>query len=115
MIFTFWISLLLIVYTFVGYGFLLFFLVKIKKIVKKPFSFNLSAELPTVTIVIAAYNEENIIDEKIKNTFELDYPKEKLQIIFITDGSSDNTPEKIEQYSSILLLHENSRAGKMAA
>jgi len=115
MILTFWISLFLIIYTFVGYGFLLFFLVKIKRLFKKPFSFNPNAELPTLTILIAAWNEEEIIDEKVLNTIALDYPKEKFQIIFITDGSTDQTPEKIKKYEGITLLHENIRTGKMAA
>ena len=115
MIIAFWISLFIIIYTFVGYGFLLFFLVRIKRIFKKNYLFSDSAELPTVTILIAAYNEENIIEEKIKNTLELDYPKDKTQIIFITDGSSDSTPNKITAHQDVLLLHKDLRTGKMAA
>ncbi|WP_316736905.1 glycosyltransferase family 2 protein [Pedobacter aquatilis] len=115
MIITFWISIFIVVYTFVGYGFLLFFLVRIKKLFVKKKVFSNDAELPTVTILVAAYNEADIIEEKIKNTLELDYPKEKLQIIFITDGSSDATPDKIKPYSQIQLMHENARTGKMAA
>ncbi|MFC3559007.1 glycosyltransferase family 2 protein [Pedobacter jamesrossensis] len=115
MIIAFWISLFVIIYTFVGYGFVLFFLVRIKRVFKKRFSFSDNAELPTVTILIAAYNEENIIEEKIKNTLELDYPKDKTQIIFITDGSSDSTPAKIALHQNVLLLHKDLRTGKMAA
>lgn len=115
MIIAFWISLFIIIYTFVGYGFLLFFLVRIKRIFKKNYLFSDSAELPTVTILIAAYNEENIIEEKIKNTLELDYPKDKTQIIFITDGSSDSTPNKIAAHQDVVLLHKDLRTGKMAA
>ncbi|GAA3950054.1 glycosyltransferase family 2 protein [Pedobacter ginsengiterrae] len=115
MIIAFWISLFIIIYTFVGYGFLLFFLVRIKRIFKKNYLFSDSAELPTVTVLIAAYNEENIIEEKITNTLELDYPKDKTQIIVITDGSSDSTPNKIAAYQDVLLLHKDLRTGKMAA
>jgi len=115
MILAFWISLFIVIYTFVGYGFLLFLLVKIKRIFVKEKVFSNQSELPTVTILVAAYNEEDIIEDKIKNTLELDYPKEKLQIIFITDGSSDSTPEKIKPYSDVFLMHENVRTGKMAA
>lgn len=115
MIIAFWISLFIVTYTFVGYGFLLFFLIKLKRLFVKKRVFNNDLEFPTVTILVAAYNEEDIIQEKIKNTLELDYPKEKLQIIFITDGSSDSTPEKIKPYSEIFLMHENIRTGKMAA
>lgn len=115
MILTFWISLALIIYTFVGYGFLLFLLVKIKRVFIKPFIFDTNVILPTVTILIAAWNEEEIIEEKVFNTLNLDYPKEKLQIIFITDGSTDQTADKIKKYEGITLLHEDVRTGKMAA
>lgn len=115
MIIAFWISLFLIVYTFVGYGFLLFFLVKIKRIFFKPFLFNTAEVLPTLTILIAAWNEEDIIEEKVFNTINLDYPNEKFQIIFITDGSTDQTADKIKKYEGITLLHEDIRTGKMAA
>jgi len=115
MIIAFWISLFLIIYTFVGYGFLLFFLVKVKRIFAKPFQFNMHSELPSVTVLIAAWNEEDIIDEKVLNTLKIDYPKDKIQIIFITDGSTDETSARIEKYEDVVLLHENIRTGKMAA
>ncbi len=81
----------------------------------KPFEFNANATLPTVSLLIAAFNEEAIIEEKIKNCLALDYPKEKFQIIFITDGSSDATPLLIAKNSDVVLLHEDTRGGKMAA
>jgi len=115
MITVFWISILLIVYTFIGYGFVLYFLVKVKSLFKKPFAFKAEQILPTVTILIAAYNEEDIILEKVANTLELNYPKDKIQIIFITDGSTDGTADKLKGIKDITLLHQDIRAGKMAA
>lgn len=115
MIIAFWISLFIIIYTFVGYGFILFILVRIKRLFSKRFQFNINANLPTVTILVAAYNEESIIEEKIQNTLDLDYPREKTQIIFITDGSSDSTPAIVSVHKDILLLHSDLRTGKMAA
>ncbi|RZL50961.1 MAG: glycosyltransferase family 2 protein [Pedobacter sp.] len=115
MIIAFWISLFLVVYTFVGYGLLLFFIIKIKRLFVKPFRFSEKFELPSVTILIAAWNEEEMIVEKINNTLQLDYPKEKLQIIFITDGSTDSTPDLIRPFKEVELLHTNARDGKMAA
>ncbi|NRF38220.1 glycosyltransferase family 2 protein [Pedobacter foliorum] len=115
MVIAFWISLFLVVYTFVGYGFLLFVLVKIKRFFTKPYKFKNDSILPTVTVLVAAYNEEDIIEEKIVNTLALDYPKDKMQIIFITDGSSDQTAEKISLFEQVTLMHEDVRAGKMAA
>jgi len=115
MIVVFWIGFFVIVYTFVGYGFVLFLLVSIKRFFKKPFIFRVDADLPTVSILIAAYNEEGLIEQKIENTLALDYPSEKLQIIIVTDGSTDQTAAKVSKYSNVSLLHSNERAGKMAA
>ncbi len=112
----FWISVFLVIYTYVGYGFILFLMVKLKRlfgksdvIPEKPNVF------PEVTFVVAAYNEEDWIVEKIKNTLELEYPKDKIRYFFVTDGSNDRTPEIIQQYSEIQLFHRPERAGKIAA
>lgn len=71
--------------------------------------------LHNITIVIAAYNEEAIIKEKIENSFALDYPKELIKIIVVTDGSTDNTYNIASQFKEITCYHENRRKGKMAA
>jgi len=115
MIIIFWISIFLIVYTFVGYGFVLFILVKIKSLFVKPFVFSDEFPLPSVTVMVAAYNEEDMIEQKIENTLLLNYPKDKIQLIFITDGSSDRTQEIISGFNEVTLLHEDARSGKMAA
>ena len=115
MIILFWISIFLVVYTFVGYGFLLLLLVKLKRVFFKPFQFKDDVMLPPVTVLIAAYNEEDIIEEKIANTLALNYPKDKIRVIFITDGSTDQTADKIRGFNEVMLLHNDSRAGKMAA
>jgi cellulose synthase/poly-beta-1,6-N-acetylglucosamine synthase-like glycosyltransferase len=72
-------------------------------------------DLPACTLLIAAYNEENFISEKISNTLALEYPEGKLEILFITDGSSDRTPEILKEYPEIKLLHQKERKGKVAA
>src|SRR5207248_9775908 len=93
-------SLAIVFYTFAGYGILLYFIIKLKRIVrgpKKPVAEDLDA-LPTCTLVVAAYNEEFFIKEKIVNSLLLNYPAGKLKVIFITDGSSDNTPGIIADY-----------------
>lgn len=115
MLVAFWICLALVVYTFMGYGFILFILVRIKRLFSKPFTFEKENNLPHVTLVIAAYNEEDLIVEKITNSLQLNYPKDKIKIMFVTDGSSDKTPEKVRLYPEIILLHQDLRAGKMAA
>jgi poly-beta-1,6-N-acetyl-D-glucosamine synthase len=116
MIFLFWFALFIVFYTFFGYGILLYLLVKIKRLfTRKDALTPLPGTFPSVTLVVAAYNEEDIIEEKIKNTLGLNYPEEQLQIIFVTDGSSDNTPDTVRKFPKIQLLHENNRSGKMAA
>lgn len=116
MIIAFWISLFIIIYTFVGYGLLLFVLVKIKRIFTRTKVFkSVFEDLPKVTLLIAAYNEEDIIVEKVNNTLSLNYPKDKIQVVFITDGSTDRTADRLRNKEGITLLHEDTRAGKMAA
>ena len=110
----FWISLLVLIYTYIGYGILLFFIVKIKALFIKKELFPLN-KLPNVTLLVAAYNEELHIREKIENSLLLDYPKENIQFLFITDGCHDSTPEIISEYAEIELMHQPERQGKIKA
>lgn len=112
----FWLAVGIVCYTFVGYGVILYFLVKLKRLVIPPYIIHDTPSIyPTVTLLVAAYNEADIIAAKIENTLELDYPDELLQLIFITDGSDDDTPAIVGGYSRITLLHQPERRGKMAA
>ncbi len=70
---------------------------------------------PPVTMLIAAFNEEDFIREKIENTLSLDYPKDKFTIMIVTDGSSDKTPDIVKEYPQIELYHHPERRGKIAA
>ncbi len=116
MIIAFWISIFLIFYTFFGYGILLYVLIRIKRILRPaPRKIYSDDELPTCTLIVAAYNEAGFIEEKIANTLSLDYPADKLQFIFVTDGSTDRTPELISNYPQIKLLHAPERKGKISA
>jgi cellulose synthase/poly-beta-1,6-N-acetylglucosamine synthase-like glycosyltransferase len=75
-----------------------------------------SAIEPAVSILIAAYNEENIIGSTLKNKLELDYPKDKLEIIVISDCSTDGTDGIVNGFaaSGIKLIRQEPRAGKTA-
>jgi biofilm PGA synthesis N-glycosyltransferase PgaC len=116
MIVIFWVSLFFIFYTYFGYGILLYLLIRIKRVFKPlkraQFVFD---ELPSCTLIVAAFNEESFIEEKIRNTLSLNYPTGKLEIIFVTDGSSDRTPEIVAQHPEIKLLHSSERKGKISA
>lgn len=110
----FCLGIAIVLYTYIGYGVLLFIISKIKGPAKVPASKPDDA-LPRVTLLIAAYNEEQFVEEKIKNCLELDYPAGKLDVYFVTDGSTDRTPELVSRHPEIKLFHENGRKGKIHA
>jgi cellulose synthase/poly-beta-1,6-N-acetylglucosamine synthase-like glycosyltransferase len=110
----FWGSLLLIVYTYVGYPILLFCLTKIK-LRFAPSNEQINKELPSLALIIPAYNELAYLDEKIKNCFKLDYPKHLLEIIFVTDGSNDGSDLYLKKQAQITTYHLDERGGKIAA
>lgn len=80
-------SLIIVFYTFAGYGILLYFIIRVKRVFKgiKTVAEDLD-NLPTCTLVVAAYNEESFMKDKIANTLSLNYPTQKLNLLFITDG-----------------------------
>ncbi len=115
MIALFWISFFIIFYAFIGYGILLYFIIKIKRAIKGKPTLPAADNLPTCTLIVAAYNEEIFIAEKIKTSLEMNYPEGKLKLIFITDGSSDGTADIVSKYPGIIHMHSAERKGKMAA
>lgn len=70
--------------------------------------------LPTVSVVVPAYNEENTIKETLQSLLDLDYPKNKLEIIVVNDGSTDKTKEIVQQFPCVTYL-ERSHSGMKAA
>lgn len=70
---------------------------------------------PEVTLFVAAYNERDFVDMKVRNSLELDYPREKIRQIWITDGSDDGTPELLRSYENVEVYHKPEQAGKIAA
>lgn len=113
----FWISLSIVFYTYIGYGILLYVLVRIKEYFRKTPTPPLPADnrLPELTLFIAAYNEEDVVDEKMRNCLALDYPADKLHILWITDGSNDRTRERLSHWPQATVLYQPLRLGKTAA
>jgi cellulose synthase/poly-beta-1,6-N-acetylglucosamine synthase-like glycosyltransferase len=111
----FWIALSIVFYTYAGYGIVLILLVKIKELFGGKVKAVQTAHDPDVTLLIAAYNEEEIVDSKMINTYEIDYPWEKLKIVWVTDGSNDNTNNLLSKYENVTVLYESKRSGKSAA
>jgi len=115
----FWACLLLVFYTYLGYGVVLYGLVSLQRLVRGrrpiPDEHAPDAEWPEVSLVVAAYNEEGWIADKIRNHLELDYPMGKLHHVIITDGSNDRTPDIARSFEGVEVHHHPERKGKIAA
>ncbi|HLP93108.1 MAG TPA: glycosyltransferase family 2 protein [Saprospiraceae bacterium] len=115
----FWLGLAIIVYAYLGYGFVLWLLVRLKRwfFRRPPLS---SQALPEVTFIVCAFNEADWMARKIENSLSLDYPRQLIHFWFVTDGSDDQTPQIVAQYPypadvQWQLLHQPERRGKIAA
>ncbi|MCK6630566.1 MAG: glycosyltransferase family 2 protein [Anaerolineae bacterium] len=108
----FWLCVGSIIYTYAGYPILLALLARTRP---KPPTY--PAAVPTVTLLIAAHNEQAVIAGKLENSLALDYPRERLQILVAADGSDDQTPEIVRAYArqGVELSFSPPRRGKMAA
>ena len=113
----FWILMGIVIYTYVGYAVVLYLLLFFKRLFFKKKENNKIDEtnLPEVTLLICAYNEEDVIAEKMKNTLAINYPKDKFKIVWATDGSNDRTNELLAQYKEVTVLFRPERKGKTAA
>ena len=112
----FWCCLFIVFYTYLGYGMLLYILVRIKRaLCKRKTHYHDPSFTPDITLMICAYNEEDIVDEKMANTRQIDYPKDKLHVMWVTDGSSDKTNERLSLYDDVTIVFSPERRGKTAA
>lgn len=116
----FWVCIGLVVYTYLGYGILAWIFVKIRTLLGISFPTpNDPAFQPKVTLAIPAYNEMSCIEAKIKNSFNLDYPADKLEVLFVTEGSNDGTTEYVQSlmstYPNLRIIGGTERKGKIEA
>jgi len=116
LVIVFWILLFLLFYTYIGYALVLYLLLKLKKLLfpKRTLKLDLLYE-PDVCLFVTAFNEKDYVKQKVENSFSLDYPKEKIQYLWITDGSNDGTPDLLKEYDSLEVHHLPERRGKMHA
>lgn len=105
-------SLFIIIYNYIGYAIIASIISKFSGKTLPVFD---SDKHASVSFIVAAYNEEDIIEKKIINSLQQEYPSSNIEFIFITDGSTDNTASIIKNYPSIILLHTPERKGKSAA
>jgi len=107
----FWACIALLAYVYVGYPVLVYLASKLwPRAVKR-------GEIePRVTVLITAFNEENAIRHKLENTLAIDYPKEKLEVLVASDGSTDGTDEIVQEFAAqgVRLLRVDGRQGKTA-
>jgi cellulose synthase/poly-beta-1,6-N-acetylglucosamine synthase-like glycosyltransferase len=108
----FWISAALIVYTHAGYPLVLRALVSRRR--RPTLDPHILSEPPTVSLIIAAYDEEDVIAAKVANALALDWPRERLEVIVASDGSTDATAERARAAGADLVL-DLPRGGKIAA
>jgi cellulose synthase/poly-beta-1,6-N-acetylglucosamine synthase-like glycosyltransferase len=108
----FWAALGLIVYAHLGYPLLLWGVARLFG--EDESGAEWRGELPRVTLVVPAYDEEEVIQSRVANALALDYPRERLQLIVASDGSSDGTAELARSAGADLVL-ELPRGGKVSA
>lgn len=114
----FWIMIGIVFYAYLGYGIILFILVKFKRLFRIGKNKKRIEDYePDVTLFVAAYNEKDYVDAKVKNSLSLEYPSSKVSQVWVTDGSDDGTPEMLSQYKDmgVEVYHEDARGGKIGA
>lgn len=113
--FLFWLAVLLTFYAYLGYPLLL---VVLGRVVRRPPAMTNAEYRPDVTLIIPVHNEEGVIDAKLRNLDSLQYPRERLTILIVSDGSTDQTRQRVLDYRgdlSIRFLELPQRLGKAAA
>src|ERR1700729_3957642 len=90
----FWASAGLLIYTQVGYGLVLSGLAAVTRRREDPATWE--GELPSVSVIVAAYAEENVIAARVANLRALDYPADKVEVIVACDGSPDDTAARAQ-------------------
>ncbi|GEM_PF-384538 len=95
MLILFWTSFALVAYVYFGYPLVLWLAAR-----KRPRPLRRANPPPTVSIIVAAHNEESCIEAKLRNLLALDYPHGKVEILIGSDGSSDRTEEIVRRYQS---------------
>jgi cellulose synthase/poly-beta-1,6-N-acetylglucosamine synthase-like glycosyltransferase len=118
----FFVLLFIPFYAYIGYGILLGLTIALRRFSGSPGRAAREAlpelaeeQLPEVTLLITAYNERDQIARKLENTRELVYPRDKLAVLWVTDGSDDGSVEILRDCADITVLHQPQRRGKVAA
>jgi cellulose synthase/poly-beta-1,6-N-acetylglucosamine synthase-like glycosyltransferase len=110
----FWFAFVAVAYAYVGYPAILWLASRVRAPARR--SYGEMTDWPTVTMIVSAYNEEEVIGDKIRNALSLDYPAGLLKIIVVSDGSTDKTPQIAREFADqgVTLRHYEGRIGKTA-
>jgi cellulose synthase/poly-beta-1,6-N-acetylglucosamine synthase-like glycosyltransferase len=110
-VWSFWVALVLLAYVYIGYPLLAW----ARAVVHAPSVSRIPSE-PIVTVVVVAFNEAQRIERRIENLLSLDYPREKLEIVIASDGSSDQTVARAKYFEAlgVRVLPFDTRRGKAA-
>jgi len=119
----FWLAVFFVFYAFLGYPLLLWAIAFVlpnranKQYGLDHYGNAITSDLPRVTLIISVYNEENVIEEKLQNALQLDYPKDRMELLVVSDASSDRTDDKVRNFASqgVRWLRQDTRSGKTAA
>jgi poly-beta-1,6-N-acetyl-D-glucosamine synthase len=109
----FWVSFLFIFYTYLGYPLLIWFMAVLRR--RPPMRAITDEDLPSVSIIIAVHNEQGRVLRKIENIRALEYPADRLGMVFVSDGSTDKTNEILAAQSDVTLVQYPQRHGKQFA
>jgi cellulose synthase/poly-beta-1,6-N-acetylglucosamine synthase-like glycosyltransferase len=111
----FWMAVGAVGYAYAGYPLLLAVLARVTR--RAPAPATAEAVLPAVSMIVPVHNERDLIEAKVRNTRELEYPADRLEVIFVSDGSTDGTTEYLREQADarIRLLALEMRGGKGAA
>jgi cellulose synthase/poly-beta-1,6-N-acetylglucosamine synthase-like glycosyltransferase len=106
----FWACVLLVIYVYAGYPLVLVILSRFSRAREEP----PSTVLPNVTLIVSAFNEQDCIAAKLDNTLALDYPRDRLEVIVVSDASDDGTDDIARGYSmqGVRLVRMPDRGGK---
>jgi cellulose synthase/poly-beta-1,6-N-acetylglucosamine synthase-like glycosyltransferase len=112
----FWASIFFILYSYLLYPVLLWFLARNKR--GNTIVYDSNDDLPAISVILTVYNEEKVIEQRVRNIFETSYPISKMEVLVGSDGSDDNTNsilEKLKQeFPALFIFKFNQRQGKTA-
>lgn len=108
----FWILIGTAVYAYAVYPLLIAAIARLKHLEPQP---SLPEPLPHVTLFVTAFNEEQFVEDKIANSHALNYPADRLHLVWVTDGSNDKTNQLLANHSDVRVLYEPERRGKVHA